>query len=91
MASETVKTSGSKQFSDLPDSDVACETEPRNGFSESCDPPVDDGICSVATIGAAGADASTPTGFFGLVLATGLLTAVRFSRRTIREFGGRRT
>jgi hypothetical protein len=74
-----------------PNSDVACETEPRNGFSGECDAPVDDGICSVATIGAAGADASTPTGFFGLVLATGLLTAVRFSRRTIREFGGRRT
>jgi hypothetical protein len=73
-----------------PGSDVACETEPRNGFSGSCDDPVDDAICSVTTIGTAGADGSA-FGIFGLVIATSLLTAVRVSRRTLREFGGRRS
>ena len=72
-----------------PNSGVACETEPRNGFSASCDDPAnDDGVCSIATIGTAGADAS-PIGILGLVLATGLLMGVRTSRRTIVR-GGRR-
>lgn len=73
-----------------PESGVACETEPRNGFSGTCDAPEDKGICSVATIGTSGADASS-SGFFGFVLAAGLLTAVRVSRRTLIGFGGRRT
>lgn len=73
-----------------PESGVACETEPRNGFSGSCDDPEPKGICSVATLGTGGADGSSAPAFFGLVLATGLLTAVRVSRRTIR-FGRRRS
>lgn len=71
-----------------PSSDVACETEPRNGFSGSCDDPEQKGICSVATIGAAGAEPSFA--FFGLVFGTSFLTAARLGRRAIRGFGGRR-
>lgn len=68
-----------------PNSGVPCETEPRGGFSGSCDDPDEKGICSVSNVGTS--DAST--GAFGVVFGTGILAAARTTRRRI-SFGGRR-
>lgn len=68
-----------------PNSGVPCETEPRNGFSGSCDDPEDKGICSVANVGTA--DASM--GMLGVVFGTGFLAAAR-ARRRLDLVGGRR-
>ena len=60
-----------------PNSGVPCETEPRGGFSATCDDPEDKGICSIVAPGKGNADAST--GAVGFVLGTGFLA--RASRR----------
>ncbi len=67
-----------------PNSGVPCETEPRGGFSGSCDDPEEKGLCSAGGVGST--DAST--GMFGIVFGTGILAAARRGRRRI-SFGGR--
>jgi hypothetical protein len=74
-----------------PNSGVPCNVEPKGGFSATCDDPQSSGICSLATIGTAGAGADASWGIFGLVASAGLLTAVRLGRRTVRGVGGRRS
>lgn len=69
-----------------PNSGVPCETEPRGGFSGTCDDPEDKALCTVGSVGTA--DAST--GLFGVVFGTGVLAAARLKRRRI-SLGGRRT
>lgn len=80
-----------------PDSGVACLTEPRGGFSPTCDEPEDPkGLCAVAAVGAAEptrASPARPTVFGGgslaVVLGTVLAAAARRSkRRSRRSFGG---
>lgn len=68
-----------------PNSGVPCETDPRGGFSGTCDDPEDTSICSTA--GAFGGGA--PAGAVGLLLGTGVLAAARRSRQK-RNFGGLR-
>lgn len=65
-----------------PGSGVACETEPRNGFSGTCDEPEEKGICSVGAVGTADASA----GMLGIVFGTGIFAAARAraGRRRLR-------
>lgn len=71
-----------------PNNGVVCNTEPRGGFSGTCDPEEDRGICSVSATGIGTSDASF--GIFGLVFATGFLTVTRVGRRALGSFGGGR-
>jgi len=76
-----------------PNSGVACNVEPRGGYSPACDPPEEGGVCSVAAPGApSGAAASAAGGrarllstpqAAGSLAAAGLaLVLTRMSRRS---------
>lgn len=70
-----------------PNSGVACNTEPKGGFSPTCDDtPSKSGICTVGAPGAPGADAS------GAGLTVALLGGVFGIVATLsrRRLGGRR-
>jgi len=68
-----------------PHNGVACNTEPRGGFSGECSDPADSKkLCSVSAPG----NADAPGGMLGFVFGTGFLTAARFGRRRASRNGG---
>lgn len=64
-----------------PESGVVCNTEPRNGFSGTCDDEKDKSVCSVSELGSNG-----PGGSYGLAIALGGSLFAALSRR---KLGGR--
>lgn len=64
-----------------PNNGVVCNTEPRNGFSATCDDAKDSSICATAGVGAGDANPS-----YGLAIALGSSLFAAFSRR---KLGGR--
>ena len=62
-----------------PDSKVACNTEPRNGFSASCEKKEEEKGCSVASLGAQPQGSGTLAAMGGIGVLFGL-TATRLRR-----------
>jgi hypothetical protein len=63
-----------------PNSGVACNTEPRNGFSGTCDTPEKKGLCSAASIGATAPAGGAPlaaTGGVGVIFGLAVTRAMR--------------
>jgi hypothetical protein len=62
--------------------DAPCNTEPKNGFSPTCDEPAkDDGICSVTPGASAASGGGLSYGVATIFLGSGLLAARRRRRR----------
>lgn len=61
-----------------PNSGVMCNTTPKNGFSATCPDEEDSGLCSVSSVGVAGASAGwSSAGVFGVLLCMGASVAAR--------------
>lgn len=75
-----------------PKSGVACNVEPRGGFSASCDPPGESSTCAVSAPhtprGSGSNGASSPSSNVSLAfMGLGILTATRVARRRTRVQG----
>ena len=68
----------------------ACNTEPRGGFSATCNDPETKGTCAAANVGSKDFGGSTPFGFLGAALSAALVATMRLARRRRSGSAGRR-